>query len=38
MLPSGFGRAEDVDAVDGLGHGVPYGWSPSQMESLTDAD
>ena len=31
MLPSGFGRAEDGDAVDGLGHGVPHRWSPSQM-------
>jgi hypothetical protein len=31
MLPSGFGRAEDGDAVDGLGHGLPHGWSPSQM-------
>ena len=26
MLPSGFGRAEDGDALDGLGS-----WSPSQM-------
>ena len=26
MLPSGFGRAEDGDAIDGLGHGVPHRW------------